>query len=139
MSATERLRPYHFKPGQSGNPLGRPKAPEYLRKIASLTQIEACKLISKYGRMTMAELTLAIESKTTPVIDLAIASIFNQSILTGDYKRLEFLLDRAIGKAPLIEESEEEVAAREELRNLTNPELLALIKNKIPELENKRA
>lgn len=130
----EHLKPYHFKPGVSGNPSGRPILPDELRAIRSLNQVEACKLISKYARMTKDELLKAVDDESTPVIELSIASIFSKCVENGDYTRLSFLLDRAIGKVPSIAESDEETLARAEIQSLSDQELLRLITEKLPEL-----
>lgn len=124
-----------WRPGQSGNPTGRPAIPEYLRAIKSLTQGEVTKIVSKYGRMTYDELHLALERGDAPVIELTVAKIFARSLSKGDYQGLAFLLDRAIGKVPVIEPTDDETRALEELRELSDQELLRLVKEKIPELE----
>lgn len=122
------LRPW--QPGQSGNPSGRPKIPEHLRSIASLSQGEVCKLVSKYARMTRDELQQAIQAPSTPVLEMAIASIFAQSIKQGDYTRLAFLLDRAIGKVPqvILSDEQEQKAA---LSELPRADLLQIIKSEL--------
>lgn len=128
-----------WKPGQSGNPSGRPKIPEALRGIHSLTQPEVCKIISKYARMEKAELIGASENPKTSALELCIASIFVACIKTGDYTKLSFLLDRAIGKVPVIEETDEDKAARQEIQSLSNDELIRLVTEKLPELTAKKA
>lgn len=126
-----------WKPGQSGNPLGKPKLPEALKGIKGLTQMEANRLISKYARMILSQLKDAIANPLTPVVDLAICSIWHKSIQQGDYQRLAFLLDRAIGKVPLIkDEDDEEKAAREELEGLSTTELLKVVKDHFGNLDN---
>jgi hypothetical protein len=125
MTAAKNLKPW--QPGQSGNPGGRPKLPEVLRGIASLSQSEVCKLVSKYARMTRDELQQAIQAPSTPVLEMAIASIFAQSIKQGDYTRLSFLLDRAIGKVREVSPDDESADARTELRVLSTEELLRLV------------
>ncbi len=133
----EHLRPW--KKGQSGNPTGMPRIPDYLRGIASLTQLEVVKVISKYARMTRAELQIAATDANTPMLEVAIASVFAQAAKNGDYTRLSFLLDRAIGKVPVIEPTDEEAAALKDIRDLSDQELLRLVKEKIPELEKPSA
>lgn len=117
----EHLRPW--KPGQSGNPGGMPRVPNHLRGIASLTQLEVVKVVSKYARMTRAELQVAAIDPNTPMLEVAIASVFAQSAKNGDYSRLSFLLDRAIGKVPVIEPTDEEQKSLRELADLTDEEL----------------
>ncbi len=85
--------------------------------------------------MEPQELEDAIKLRKLPVLELAIAQIFAATIVTGDYQRLNFLLDRAIGKVPVIEPTDEEARALEELRALSDQELIRLVKEKIPELE----
>lgn len=132
MSA-KNLKPY--VKGQSGNPGGMPRVPDHLRGISSLSQHEVTKLVSKYARMTRGELQAAAQSQDTPMLEVAIASIFAQSAKNGDYARLAFLLDRAIGKVPTSTDLDEDKLVRDELKALTNAELVKLVKEKIPELE----
>lgn len=85
--------------------------------------------------MTQSELTEAVLDPNVAIIDICIASIFQKCAARGDYMRLMFLIERAIGRAPITAETDEEKEMRLELRNLGNTELLQLIKSKIPELE----
>jgi hypothetical protein len=87
--------------------------------------------------MTKDELEVAKESPSTSVIELTIAAIFAKSIETGDYTRLSFLLDRAIGKVPVLQETDDETAARDEIRSLSDQELIRLVSEKIPQLAGK--
>lgn len=130
--AAEHLKPYHYKPGQSGFAGGRRKIPEHLRLIMSLSQDEVSKIVALYGRMTRDELQVAINNPKTPVIEIAVASIFANAAKHGDYGRLGFLLDRAIGKAPVIPD---EVDPDGELSKLTDAELVARIRRFLPKLE----
>ena len=130
MSNISNLRPW--PKGQSGNPGGKLKLPEALRNIRHLTPIELCKIVSKYARMKRKELQIAVEDQDTPMIDLAIASIFAQSAKNGDYQRLAFLLDRTVGKVPDMIEDDEDRSEREELAKLSLNELLTLVKTNFP-------
>jgi hypothetical protein len=82
--------------------------------------------------MKRKELQIAVEDQDTPMIDLAIASIFAQSAKNGDYQRLAFLLDRAVGKVPDMIEDDEDRSEREELAKLSLNELLTLVKTNFP-------
>lgn len=135
MSAAENLKPW--KPGQSGNPSGKPKIPEHLRAIHSLTQQEVTKIVSKYARMTLDELEAAVEARKASAVEMCVAKIFLKSMEYGDYSRLQFLLDRAIGRTPVAQESDEDIAARKDLERLTDRELIQLVKEKLPALEQK--
>lgn len=129
----EHLTPW--KPGQSGNPGGNPKLPDALRAIKSLSVKEVNKLISKYARLSMVQLKAAQEDKKVSVIELCIAAIFARCMEYGDYTRLNFLLERAIGKVPIAVEDDEDRAARKDIEELSDQELLRLAKEKIPELK----
>ncbi len=139
MGAAEKRYPHRWKPGESGNPVGRTKLPEELRGIKALTGEEACRLISKYARMDYAEVKALLEAKAIPVLELAICKIFLEAIEKGDFMRLDFLFNRAIGKvresAPL---TDEEVTAQE-IQAMSDQDLLNIVKQKLPELEKKIA
>ncbi len=127
------LKPW--KPGQSGNPTGMARVPDHLRGVASLSPLEVVKIVSKYARMTRAELQVAATNPDTPMLEVAIASVFAQSAKTGDYQRLAFLLDRAVGKVPVVQETNDELEARRELQNLTTSELLQLVRDNVKDPE----
>lgn len=122
-------------PGQSGNPAGRTKLPEHLRSIKALTQEEACRLVSKYARMHLPEIDAILEARSAPMLDLAIAAIFKVAFEKGDFQRLGFLLDRAIGKIQVLPPTDAETAALQEIRDLSDQELVRLVKEKLPELD----
>lgn len=114
------LRP--FKKGQSGNPGGRKRLPEDLRAFEPLTREECNRLIAKYARMTKAGLTAAIQSVEIPMLELTIASILAQAAKGGDYSRLSFLLDRAIGRPVPVDEKQpqsiDEPLTKDQLKGL---------------------
>lgn len=83
-----------FVKGTSGNPSGRKKLPEELRKHAKLCSEEILHVIGKYARMRVCDAEAAVQNKELPVIDHAIL----KNLL--DYTRLGFILERTIGKVP---------------------------------------
>lgn len=87
-----------FKKGESGNLNGRPGLPSDLKQIKALKPSFVRNVISKISRMTEGELKAHIKNPYTTVIDLTISKIFQKSVDSGDYMRLNFLLDRSIGK-----------------------------------------
>ena len=84
----QNLKP--FKPGQSGNPSGKPKG--------LLTTTEVSGLLSKFCRLSRDELTAVIQNNKSSMIEITVASILAKAAKDGDYSRLEFLLARSIGK-----------------------------------------
>lgn len=83
-----------FVKGQVANPTGRPKLPEHLRDVKTLTRVEVVATLSKFFRMPAIELERLAAKGCTEVSGLERSIIKN--IL--DYTRLGFLLDQAIGK-----------------------------------------
>ena len=78
MPNPENVAPYKFKPGQSGNPNGRPK------KIPELDKLLAEVLGEEKDGITAAE---------------AILKRLRQQAAAGNIRAAEVLLDRAYGKA----------------------------------------
>lgn len=133
MGAAPQLKPW--KPGQSGNPSGRPKLPPELLAIKALTPEELRRYVSKYARMANGELNALVEARSIPVLELAIARIFQESINKGDFMRLNFLLERAIGKVEVAKTDDATAESLREIQELSDQELLKLVKEKMPSLD----
>ncbi len=129
---TSGLRP--FVKGQIANPGGRPKVPEHLRKIKSISPNEVNKIIAKYARMTYKELIKDLENENHPMMERLIAKIFKESLKNGDYNALNFLLDRAIGKAQVVFD-EEDGSDAEKISKMSFQELLQVIRDNIPQMK----
>lgn len=111
-----------WTPGVSGNPTGagagRPPMPEELRKIKALTQGQVKRAISRLLTMPREELErilraakeqqenpqLRLEAKDQQALaslnnlEWMIAAVIMKGMTEGDHGRLNFLLDRTIGK-----------------------------------------
>lgn len=119
----------------SGNPSGRPKEPADLGELRKLTQAQFQRLLFRFVRMPLPDLKRKLENPETPVLDLMIGRVVFRAIKDGDYKRLDFLLDRMIGKVKEhIEVTENAELA--ELRKLSLSELIIFVKTNIPEALN---
>ncbi len=88
----------NWKLGQSGNPAGRIKIPDDVKEARKFNAAEATRIITKYLYMNSSELELAITDPETPAMELMLAKIIKKSAEAGDHFRLNFLLDRTIGK-----------------------------------------
>lgn len=86
----QNLKP--FPKGKSGNEGGRPKN--------LLTKAKLDQIISRFYLMTRAELKAVGDDPKASMLEIHIASIMAQGSKTGDYSRLNALLDRysPIGK-----------------------------------------
>lgn len=122
-----------WQKGQSGNPGGKPRLPEELKGINSLSQHEVTKLISKHARLPYQELKEFLLDAANPSLELAIASVLEKGIEKGDFLRISFLLDRAIGRVKDIIQDDDTDEELERLRSLPMRQLLTLIQNTLPE------
>lgn len=87
-----------FLPGQSGNPAGRPPIPEEVKEYKKINQVKFIEMVNKYMFMDRASLLAMQKSPNTKAIDLMIIALIIKTVNQGDYSRLNFLLDRTIGK-----------------------------------------
>ncbi len=81
-----------FKPGQSGNPLGRIKMPEDILAARKQNKIEFERGLHKIVVMTPSELEALARDPNSSVLQLLIAKIWAEAIKKGDEKRAAFLL-----------------------------------------------
>lgn len=88
----------NWEPGQSGNPNGRPKTPDDLKKALRMTKIEFQELLVKYLSFSLADLKAANENANTTALDRIVISVITNAIKKGDQQRLDFLMNRIIGK-----------------------------------------
>lgn len=90
MANPQNLVAHRFKPGESGNPGGRPKA--------VFTKAEAEVLFQKYAKATKAELRKIVEDEDAKLVEIACATAWLKAAATGNLPDLNALLDRAVGK-----------------------------------------
>lgn len=89
-----------FKPGQTGNPDGRPRIPLDLKEARSVNKIEFDRVLNKYMYLCAPDINSSLKSDKLPMIELVVAKIIAKAFNEGDQRRLEFIIDRLIGKAP---------------------------------------
>ena len=88
-----------WKKGQSGNLKGRPKLPDDIKEARTLNQIEFERTINKFLFESKRFLDELLESEQSTVFELMIAKMLQKAINEGDYQRINFLMDRIVGKA----------------------------------------
>ena len=109
-------------PGQALNPGGRPKLPEELKQFKELTSEEVKRLFAKYARMNREQVQSAVTDKDTPMFELVIASGLVKAVKEGDYTKLNFVLDRTIGK--VSEKTQIEMPEPVIIRRISGEEVL---------------
>lgn len=95
-----------WKPGQSGNPNGRPSLPDDVRSAISLNKVEFVRIADGLMSLTEEQLLAKIEDRKTSALELMVAKVITRAIWKGDHKRLDFLLTRTIGRVPQPKEEE---------------------------------
>lgn len=93
---------YKPKGAPKGNQYAKGRImPEGLIAQRRLTRVRLEEILQKYLSTPLTELRELIKNPgDTPSIELIIVSILAKSISTGDQHRLEFLLNRILGKIP---------------------------------------
>lgn len=87
-----------FKKGQVANPSGRPKMPPDLKKATKITSQDFIRTGTRLIYYTKAQLKKVMNDPKSTALEMLIASIIFKGVTQGDHKRLDFLLDRLIGK-----------------------------------------
>lgn len=97
MDSKRRANITSFKPGQSGNPNGRPKTPEDIKEARKLNRFDFERIVNELWWMPPEELLAVLKDENTPAIKIMVARIIVEASKEGDPKRAEFLLQRTIG------------------------------------------
>lgn len=87
-----------FVPGQSGNPKGGNSLPPEIKALKKLTPGYIKGIISKIALMPREQLMVYLQDPGIAQIELTVASILVKATSDGDSAKLQFLLDRSIGK-----------------------------------------
>lgn len=89
-----------FKKGEVANPLGQLPVGRDLIEARKLTRLEFERLVNKYLFMGVKEIEKILDNPYSdiPLIDALILSGLRMAYRDGDTKRLDFFLDRTIGR-----------------------------------------
>lgn len=104
-----------IKKGQVLNPGGRPKIPDDLKKIRKKYSKEVIQgMIAKCLDISVNKLEEILKNKDNKTVDHLIGRVVYMAVVKGDHTRLNFLLDRLIGKVTekIEYEGKEEVIFR---------------------------
>jgi hypothetical protein len=87
-----------FKPGQSGNPSGRPKVSNAEHRLRRMTKDEIKEVGTLLLDSNVEKLKEIEKDKHAPALRVWICSVAIKAIERGDMGALNSLLDRVIGK-----------------------------------------
>lgn len=87
-----------FKPGQSGNPTGRPLIPQDIKAARAMNQIELERILNHCAFLTMPEIKKLTKSTEAPAALVGAAKIVEKMGKYGDIWAYNFVLDRLIGR-----------------------------------------
>lgn len=94
------LKPFHFKPGQSGNPEGGKKHNPGLRKLKKLQTESYVDLIELVAFKSKADVMEVAKDAAEENLLGTIAQIWMIARARGDYDTIEKILSRVLGKVP---------------------------------------
>lgn len=93
-----------WKPGQSGNPSGRPKLPEDLAASKRLSRLEFDRILHKYLFMEAFEVKQVLEEgldqdgRAISMIEMMVAGLLCKAAMEGCTNRMDFVLLRLFGR-----------------------------------------
>lgn len=96
----------NFKPGQSGNPNGRPRTPPEQKALRRFNRSYLEERLNELLMLPPTTLAALKQNRATPMIDLMIIATIERAVESGDYHRVSFLIEQLIGK-PIPRPSQE--------------------------------
>lgn len=91
----DHLKAHAFKPGQSGNPTGRPKLPGDLLKARAHSREELERAVLRIVWEDRRAVEAEANNSQSPMIERIIAKLTLRAYDNGDIRTAGFLLDRA--------------------------------------------
>lgn len=78
------------QPGMTNNPSGRP--------ANLLTKDKVASILGRFSNMSPTDLQAVLDNPKSTMMEAMVASVMKRALADGDPHRLEFLLQRSIGK-----------------------------------------
>lgn len=98
----QRRNRHLFKPGQSGNPNGRPPLTQEQRALRKLTLAQYREVIELALTGTFKELEQFSKDKTNSAVQVGVAKLLLRAINHGDTSTFEIFTARIVGKIPEV-------------------------------------
>lgn len=97
---TPAMKAKQFKPGQSGNPKGRPPLNPIQRALKELTVESYRKVIETVCTGNLDNLKAMVEDPSVSALQVGVARAFLKAMQAGDYSVIERIAERIVGKIP---------------------------------------
>lgn len=94
------IEPHQFKPGESGNPHGRPPLNPIQKALRELTIKTYRDVIEAVLVGNIDQLKVFITDPKSPAIKVGVATALLKAIKAGDYTVIERITERIVGKIP---------------------------------------
>lgn len=88
----------HWKPGQSGNPSGRPPLPPEVKEAKRLNKATLETIVNTYLFMPLELLRGKLEDRSLPAVECWMISIIYKGLMSGDWGGFEWIAQRLVGK-----------------------------------------
>jgi hypothetical protein len=89
-----------FKPGQSGNPYGRPPIPADLKAARAESKEALERSLHECAKRSLKEIKELTKDASLSGLEALVVSIWSRAVENADYQRANFLLERMLGKVP---------------------------------------
>lgn len=77
---------------------GRPPTPDDVKEAKNLNRTKMIRILNKFLDWPLNDLVTFVQDKNNPVLEVLVARVLVEGIKKGDQTRLNFLLDRTVGK-----------------------------------------
>lgn len=94
------LRPYQFKPGQSGNPAGRPPLTPKQRVLKELTLKSFQECVEAVCTGNIDDLKRMVDDPDVSALQVGIATSLLRALQEGDYDTVTKIVQTCTGKPP---------------------------------------
>lgn len=93
-----------FKPGESGNPNGRPPLPPDIKEARALNKVELDRVLNRFAYMPPDQIEEVLKHPETTSLETAVGKILLEAGKHGDDRRLDFIITRLVGNVPKVHE-----------------------------------
>lgn len=90
------LKPW--KPGQTGNPEGRPPLPPEVKEARRFNKTTLEEIVNKYLWMSLDGLRKSLADEQLPAVEGWMVSIITKGRTTGEWSGFEWIAQRLVGK-----------------------------------------